>query len=285
MEAARALAAAGHGVTLFEAAERLGGQFRMAYRIPGKEDFERTIEYFERELGRLGVHVRLGLRVVDAEALTEFDGVVVATGVRPREIGLPGASLPHVHTYAEVLLGDLAIGRSVAIIGAGGVGVDVAQLVSHRSGEDARGAFYAEYGLRDAGQPLPLRPVRRVTLMRRGARVGERIGPSTRWAVLDALRRSGVEILTGVAYRAIDRDAVVIVDSTGAERRVPAETVIVAAGQQSDATLAAALARAGQPHVVIGGAGNAAELDAERAFREGAGAPRALEAALIGSRA
>ena len=282
MEAARALAAAGHRVTLFEAASRLGGQFRMACRIPGKEDFALTVAYFEAELARLGVDVCLDRPVHEAGVVNGFDCVVVATGVAPRPIDLPGADLPHVVSYAE-LLHDRPWGESVAIIGAGGIGVDVAHLISHRDVE-----FCASYGLdpprarvapatAPGPGPGPAPPGRaRVTLMRRGTRVGERIGPSTRWAVVQELRMAGVEILTGVGYERIEAGAVVIRDAEGAERRVEADTVVIAAGQEPETALARSLARAGKPHVVIGGAGGAAELDAERAFREGAGTPEAV---------
>jgi 2,4-dienoyl-CoA reductase (NADPH2) len=274
MEAARALAVAGHRVQLFECSERLGGQFRMACRIPGKEDFEGTIAYVERELPRLGVTVSIGTRVDDPAGLSGFDGVVVATGVIPRTLRLPGAELPHVITYAQLLSGEVAPGDEVAIIGAGGIGIDVAHLLSH----DPRRSFYGEYGL--LGRQDPARALRRVTLMRRGARVGERIGPSTRWAVLAALKRAGVEILTGVEYTAIEPGAVVLGDG----RRIAAQTVVIAAGQERRYELAGALAQAGRPHLVIGGAAGAGELDAERAFREGTLAPTAFEPELLGSR-
>jgi len=295
MEAARALAGSGHDVSLFEAADRLGGQFRMACRIPGKEDFASTVEYFEDELPRLGVTIRLATAVRDADEVEGFDCVVVATGVVPRAIDLPGADLPHVISYASLLSGG-TWGERVAIIGAGGIGVDVAHLVSHRPGE-----FYAAYRLDPPRQrttttstatatatatapglaPASASPGRgSVTLMRRGTRVGERIGPSTRWAVVQELRMAGVEILTGVAYERIEPGAVVIRDADGAERRVAADTVVIAAGQEPQTALARSLAGAGRPHLVIGGAAGAAELDAERAFREGAQAPLAVAAML-----
>ena len=281
MESARALAAAGHRVTLFEASECLGGQFRMARRIPGKEDFAGTVAYFEAELERLGVTVRLKDAVRDARELAEFDCVVVATGVVPRPIDLPGIDLPHVVSYAELLNGG-TWGERVAIIGAGGIGVDVAHLVSHRGAD-----FYAAYGLDPPGSrvaPATAPPARaKVTLMRRGTRVGEHIGPSTRWAVVQELRMAGVEILTGVAYERIEPDAVVIRDAEGSERRVAADTVVIAAGQEPETALARSLAGAGRPHLVIGGAGGATELDAERAFREGARTP-ATVARLTSSR-
>jgi 2,4-dienoyl-CoA reductase (NADPH2) len=272
MEAARALAVAGHSVSLFEASDRLGGQFRMASRIPGKEDYGRTGDYFASELAALGVEVSLGTAVEDAAALADYDGVVVATGVTPRTIDLPGADGDHVVSYAELLAGGRELpgpGSSVAIIGAGGIGVDVAHLLSHRGG------FYARYGLRGE-HPSSLPPACTVTLMRRGERVGERIGPSTRWAVLAELRAAGVRTLTGIQYERIEPGVVWIRDPAGERVGVHADTVVVCAGQRPELALAAQLQSAARPHLVIGGAHGTEELDAERAFREGLTAPERL---------
>jgi 2,4-dienoyl-CoA reductase (NADPH2) len=287
MEAARALAVSGFEVVLYEAAERLGGQFRMACRIPGKEDFGLTGRYFEDELARLGVEVRLGERV-EVDALSAFDAVVVATGVLPRRVPLPGADLPHVLSYAELLLSEeprALVGERVAIIGAGGIGTDVAHMLSF-GGE----SFYERYDLKPPdlrGQihtgawisPVESRRPAQITLMRRAGRIGDGVGASTRWVVVQELQRAGVELLTGVQYERIETDAVVVrVD--GVERRIAADTVVIAAGQEAERSLADALAADGRAHVVIGGAAAAEHLDAGRAFRDGFGAPATVSRAL-----
>jgi 2,4-dienoyl-CoA reductase (NADPH2) len=274
MEAARALAGAGAAVTLYEAGARIGGQFRMACRVPGKADYARTIEYFEAELDRLDADVRCG-SVPGVGALADHDAVVVATGVVPRSVDIPGADLAHVHTYAELLDPDgdeVMIGDGpVAVIGAGGIGVDVAHRLSHSGAGDPQERFYAAYGLRGVSAPAgAFDSPRPVTLMRRGAgRVGAGIGPTTRWVTVGALQRAGVEILTGVSYEAIEPGTVRIRDVAGAPRRIAADTVIVCAGQEPARGLVGDLAEAGVAHVVIGGAAQAGELDAERAFRDG----------------
>jgi 2,4-dienoyl-CoA reductase (NADPH2) len=281
MEAARSLAVSGFSVWLFEAAEQLGGQFRMACRIPGKEDFAATGVYFEDELERLGVTVALGARV-DADALAGFDAVVVATGVVPRRVPLEGASLPHVLSYAQLLLAPdprALVGERVAIIGAGGIGTDIAHLLS--VGDES---FYERYGLVPPVGQMPViggisptestRPAQ-ITLMRRAGRIGDGVGASTRWVVVQELQRAGVELLTGVEYERIEPDAVVI-SVEGVRRRIAADTVVIAAGQEAERSLADALAARGQAHVVIGGAAAAEHLDAGRAFRDGFGAPAAV---------
>jgi 2,4-dienoyl-CoA reductase (NADPH2) len=301
LEAARSLAVAGYAVELFEGAQRLGGQFRMACRIPGKEDFARTIEYFEHELAALGVSVWLGTRVADAGALSAFDAVVVAAGVRPRELALPGVGLPHVRSYASVLLDDgegAGCDAEVAIIGAGGIGVDVAHLLSATGeGTDRTAAFYARYGLRVAPAPepgtrtplggptlgatWPTSPLRRtITLMRRGGRIGEGIGPSTRWVAVQELEQAGVELLTGVQYERIEADAVVVTTAEGMSRRIAAQTVVIAAGQEPETGLLDALADADVPRIAVGGAAGTERLNAGRAFREGFEAPGAVASAL-----
>ncbi|MGI8713073.1 MAG: FAD-dependent oxidoreductase, partial [Solirubrobacteraceae bacterium] len=267
---------------LFEAGPRLGGQFRMACRIPGKEDYADTGDYFEAELAALGVEVSLDTRVEEIAELAGYDGVAVATGVVPAAVEIPGCELPHVLSYAEALDGRAIDPQSnVAIIGAGGIGVDVAHLLSHRGG--SREDFYTRYGL--AGHDRASLPpaARQVTLMRRGKRAGERIGPSTRWAVLAELRAAGVTVLTEISYERIEPGVVWIRDAAGAPIAVPADVVVIAAGQRSEQRLGLALEVAERPHLVIGGAARAEELDAERAFREGLHVPKRI-GQLIASR-
>ena len=289
MEAARALRVAGYAVMLYEAAAELGGQFRMAQRIPGKEDFGQTGLYFADELARLGVSVRLGARISGVSAaLNGCDAVVVATGVVPRRVPLAGTELPHVLSYAELLLASdplAMVGERVAIIGAGGIGTDVAHLLS----SGATG-FYERYELEppSVGQMPPIAglwptgpqsPAPEITLMRRAGRIGDGVGASTRWVVVQELQLAGVELLTGVAYERIEPDAVVVrVD--GAEHRIGADTVIIAAGQEPELSLAAELEVSGRPYLTVGGATGAEHLDAGRAFREGHTAP-ALVARLL----
>jgi 2,4-dienoyl-CoA reductase (NADPH2) len=286
MEAARALAVAGFKVELLEGASELGGQFRMARRIPGKGDFGLTGPYFQQELARLGVTMSFETSVDSVEQLAGFDAVVLATGVLPRGVTLPGAELPHVISYAELLLADdplTLVGQVVVILGAGGIGTDVAHMLASHPG------FYERYELSPPGPNavLDLGTVSQpgyewpgvITLMRRSGRIGEGVGASTRWVVVQELKAAGVEMLTGVAYERIEPDAV-IVRVDGAQRRIPADTVVVAAGQEPRRELVDQLAAAGIPHVVIGGAADASGLDAGRAFREGFGAPAAVARAL-----
>jgi 2,4-dienoyl-CoA reductase (NADPH2) len=189
---------------------------------------------------------------VDVESLgglADAEAVILATGVRPRNPDLPGMELPHVRSYSQALLDAAGGGVPVAVIGAGGIGVDVAHFVSRAGCQ--------------------------VTLMRRGGPIGEHIGRSTRWVLLRELREQGVEMLTGVSYERIAPEGVLIRDA-GRSRLIAAGRVIIAAGQEPHDPLSRALQRAGRRFRVVGGARTAGELDAVRAFREGALAAHAL---------
>jgi 2,4-dienoyl-CoA reductase (NADPH2) len=271
IESARALAELGHRVVLFEAAGELGGQFRMARRIPGKRDFDETIRYFTNELARLGVDIRLATRVADASALRGFDGIVLATGVLPRSVSIPGSDLPHVVSYADVLLRDCSVGERVAIVGAGGIGVDVAHFLSFgETDADESTRFLYEQGL--AAPPngaLLVTGRKQIALMRRGSTIGEGIGKTTRWAVLRALRTASVETIPDVSYEAIGPGGIRVRGAGGDSRTIAVDTVVIAAGQERNDVLLEPIRALGIPFRVVGGAKDASELNAVRAFDDG----------------
>jgi 2,4-dienoyl-CoA reductase (NADPH2) len=275
MESARALAALGHAAELFEAEDELGGQFRMARRIPGKGDFNETIRYYTNELARLGAVVHLRRRVGDAAELRGFDGIVLATGVVPRRVALEGSDLPHVVTYADVLLRDAPVGERVVIVG--GIGVDVAHYLSYgEANVDETTRFLYEQGLAAPGNGALLVTGRKsVALIRRGATIGKGIGKTTRWTVIAALRAAGVTTLPNVDYEAIVPGGIRIRDA-GVSRLIEADTVVIAAGQERNDALLAPIAKLGVPYRVVGGAKDAAELNAVRAFDEGLRAAHSL---------
>lgn len=279
MEAARALAALGARVELFEAEAELGGQFRLARLVPGKAQFGHTIAYFAAELARLGVTVHLGQAVTAGAALADFDAVVLATGVTPRAVDLPGRDLPHVLDYPRAFAAGAVRGR-VAILGAGGIGVDLAHRLSHRPlAADPVEDFQRRWGLAGDGDG-PAAPGAHITLMRRAGRVGAGMGRSTRWVSVEALRQAGVRTRTGVAYERIAPEGVWIAAEDGTPELVAADTVVVAAGQEPRAELQALVAALGRPWRAVGGARDAVRLDAVRAFSEGLAAAHELARAL-----
>lgn len=281
LEAARALAMLGGEVRLYEARDELGGQFRWARMVPGKEDYGATISYFESELRRLGVHLHLGHEVGEDEAdvIGDCAGVVLATGVRPRAVDIPGSSLPHVVDYAEAFERGLGDARSVAIVGAGGIGVDLAHLLTHEAGDAAD--FFDRYRVTPPAVESYSRIDRvtlhskgltngaNVTLMRRSGRVGTGIGRTTRWVWLDALKHAGVQTRTGLSYRQITPRGIEIELEDGGVELVAAERVVIAAGQERRDELRPLLERLEVPHRVVGGALNPSELNAVRAFGDG----------------
>lgn len=277
MEAARALASLGNSVSLFEASSELGGQFRLARRVPGKADFGATIGYFTDELTRLGVDLRLDTPITTANLalIEQTDGVVLATGVTPRELDLPGADLPHVVRYPRAFREPESLGERVVIIGGGGIAVDLAHLLGHvPSPLDARTRFLVDHGLTEGPAPAP--PSRSLTILRRQGRIGTGMGRSTRWAAVDALRRQGTELLSGVRCEAITPDGVCVTDETGTRRLIPADSVVVAIGQEPRATLLPLLANTGLPLQLVGGSASATGLNAIRAFEDGLRAAHTL---------
>jgi 2,4-dienoyl-CoA reductase (NADPH2) len=271
----------GHAVTLWEEASDIGGQFNLALRIPGKEEFAQTLRYFDRRLGALGVERRMNQRF-DVAAAAGFDRVVLATGVVPREPALPGREHPKSIGYPDLIAGRREAGRRVAIIGAGGIGFDVAELLTHandpaaaRNGPNAQ-AFVAEWGVDLSSSargglvaPKPAQPPRQLWLLqRKPGRLGAGLARTTGWIRRSLLSRRGVHMLGGVCYERIDERGLHIhVD--GAPRLLEVDTVVFCAGQESRRELEQPLRMAGVEPILIGGARLAGELDAVRAIREG----------------
>jgi 2,4-dienoyl-CoA reductase (NADPH2) len=268
----------GHAVVLFEASGEIGGQFNLAKRIPGKEEFAETLRYFGRMLEVECVEVRLRTRA-DAVALRDegFDDVIVATGIEPRVPDLPGIDHPKVVGYADAILGRRPIGRKVAIMGAGGIGFDVAELVSHAGPSAALDVdvFAREWGIDFRNHPrggvTGVAPRveaadRTVWLMqRRSDPVGATLGRTTGWTHRMTLNRRGVRMINGVEYLRID-DAGLHARVNGEPVLFDADTVIVCAGQLPLRTVHDDLRALGVPVRLVGGAHEAAELDAKRAI-------------------
>jgi 2,4-dienoyl-CoA reductase (NADPH2) len=282
LSAATVAAARGHAVTLFEARGQIGGQFDIAMRIPGKEEFAETIRYFGRELAAGGVSLRLGERVTrDALLAGGYDDVIVATGVTVRRPRIPGIDHPKVLSYVDVLRAGMPVGRRVAIIGAGGVGFDTAEYLVH--GDAAAepqpvADWMDEWGVDPAvrtpgglGKPQAAVPARAIFLLqRKSTRPGAGLGKTTGWVHRTVLARKGVVMLAGVTYERI-ADAGLHITVGGQARLLEVDNVVICAGQESLAELMPPEGTRGGPAFhVIGGAALAAELDAKRAIREGA---------------
>lgn len=267
----------GHAVTLFDSADEIGGQLNVARRVPGKEEFDETLRYFRTRLAELDVEVRLSTRA-DAGTLDGFDEIVLATGVEPRTPAIPGTDHPNVVSYLDVLRDGAPVGDRVAIVGAGGIGFDVAEFLT--DGGDAASldaeTFFRQWGVDTAyadrgGLRAPERPKtpRTVHLVqRKTTKVGAGLGKTTGWIHRTELRHRGVEMIAGASYDLIDDEGLHL--TVDGERRVlPVDTVVLCAGQEPRRELYEELRAAGGPVHLIGGADVAAELDAKRAIRQG----------------
>ncbi len=280
LAAAATLAERGHTVTLYEAEDRLGGQFNMAAAIPGKDDYAETIRYYESQLKTYAVDIHLSARV-DAATLIDggFDSVVVATGVVPRVPDIDGISHSSVLSYVDVLWHKKPVGPRVAIIGAGGIGFDVAEFLSHKDQQHSKDPiddFALSWGidktLKHPGGLLPSGPdmqaAREVVVCQRSTdKPGRTLGKSTGWAIKAGLQLRGVNFVGGVQYDRID-DGGLHVTIDDEQRVLAVDNVIVCAGQESEQSLIEPLQNAGMTTHVIGGAHKAAELDAQAAIAQ-----------------
>ena len=267
----------GHQVTLFEADDQIGGQFNLAKQIPGKEEFAETLRYFGRELEETGVDVRLGERATAAD-LTAYDVVVLATGVTPRIPDVEGVDHPKVVTYLDVLRDKVPVGEKVALMGAGGIGFDVAEYLTQNgpSGAVAPEVFNAEWGIDStyAGRgglaaPAPESPARSVALLqRKESKVGAGLGKTTGWIHRATMAQRKVAMVPGVTYERID-DLGLHAVINGERTVLDVDTVVLCTGQEPLRELQAELEARGQVVHLIGGADVAAELDAKRAIKQG----------------
>jgi 2,4-dienoyl-CoA reductase (NADPH2) len=284
LAAATTLAERGHEVHLFDGAAEIGGQFNMARRIPGKEEFSETLRYFRRRIEITGVQLHLNQRV-GAAALQGFDEVLLATGVTPRDPRIKGQDDPalagKVLSYIDVLAHRAAVGKKVVIVGAGGIGFDVAEYLvddGHSLTLDLP-AWQREWGVADPAEvraglrrPQPSAPARQITLLqRKTGKLGAGLGKTTGWIHRQALKMKQVEMLAGVNYEAISADGLWV--SYGEKHKdaqlIAADTIVLCAGQEPLRELEAPLRAMGAQVHLIGGALEAGELDAKRAIEQG----------------
>ncbi|WP_313221391.1 NADPH-dependent 2,4-dienoyl-CoA reductase [Stutzerimonas nitrititolerans] len=282
LSAATVAAERGHQVTLFDSASEIGGQFNVAKRVPGKEEFFETLRYFNSKLQSSGVDLRLNTRVSAAELQAGgYDEVILATGIVPRTPDIPGIEHPKVISYLDAILQRKPVGQRVAVIGAGGIGFDVSEFITH-DGESTsldREAFLKEWGI-DLGlearggvagvRPAPHAPARQVYLLqRKKSKVGNGLGKTTGWIHRTGLKNRQVQMISAVEYLKVDDEGLHLRIAEGEPQVLPVDTVIVCAGQDPLRELQAELEQAGLPVHLVGGADVAAELDAKRAINQG----------------
>ncbi|UAN50864.1 NADPH-dependent 2,4-dienoyl-CoA reductase [Serratia sp. JSRIV002] len=272
-------ASRGHQVTLFDAAEQIGGQFNIAKQIPGKEEFHQTLRYFRRQLALNEVELKLGQQV-QPQDLADFDEVILACGIVPRMPAIAGIEHAKVVNYLDVLRDKKPVGQRVAIIGAGGIGFDVAEYLSQHGTSSSLdpAAFNREWGidsqleqrggLSAQGPEVPASPRQIFLLQRKTSKVGEGLGKTTGWIHRTSLALRGVKMLNSVSYQRIDDEGLHILRAEQ-ESCLPVDTVVICAGQEPRRELQQPLLEMGKTVHLIGGADVAAELDARRAIDQG----------------
>lgn len=279
MAAATILASRGHVVTVYESASEVGGQFNIAKQIPGKEEFYETIRYFSRQIELTGVNLKLNTKA-NVEMLKEFDEVILATGIKPRTPNIEGIDHPKVLSYLDVLKHKKEVGKKVAIIGAGGIGFDVAEFITHAGEATSQNlaAFLKEWGIDDTNEarggiegviPEVIPSPREVVLMqRKDSKIGAGLGKTTGWIHRISLKNKSVKMINGVQYDKIDDNGLHITRKGNSEV-MDVDTIILCAGQLCNTDLLEGLENAGVKTHLIGGAERAGELDAKRAIEQG----------------
>lgn len=273
LEAARASASLGHEVILLEKADQLGGQFQLASNIPGKSEFKETIRYFKNELPALGVDIRLNTDC-DLILLEELnpDAIIFATGVKPREFTLPGINNLPVGNYTDYLTGKFKAGKKVAVIGGGGIGVDVAHKLTEDNDPDLE-SYSKKYNIDSYTNAViqPHKSERDVAIFRRSGKHGAGLGPTTFWALKQELEASGVEFFQGLNYKEITKEGLKITLKSGEEVLYPCDSLVLCVGQEKESSLYETY-KSLYPQkqiFIIGGAKDSKGIDAERAFLEG----------------
>jgi 2,4-dienoyl-CoA reductase (NADPH2) len=286
LAAATTAAQRGHDVTLFEADKDLGGQFNIAKQVPGKEEFYETLRYFRKQIEITGVKARYNTRV-SADDLVKggFDEVILATGVTPRTPAIEGVNHPKVLSYLDVLRDKKPVGQTVAVIGAGGIGFDVSEYLTHEGESPSLNIekFNEEWGIASTStnrgglaKPHLPKPARQIYLLqRKTSKVGDGLGKTTGWIHRTSLKNRNVEMISGASYTKID-DAGLHMSVGGKDVVLAVDNVVLCAGQEPFRELQAALEAAGQKVTLIGGADVAAELDAKRAIKQGTEVAAAL---------
>ena len=283
LAAATVAAERGHQVTLFDSASEIGGQFNIAKRVPGKEEFFETLRYFKRKLQTTHVEVCLNTRVDAAQlAAGGYDEIILATGIAPRTPAIPGIDNAKVLSYLDVILERKPVGKRVAVIGAGGIGFDVSEFLVHAGVSTSldREAFWKEWGIDTQLQarggvagikPAPHAPAREVFLLQRKAsKVGDGLGKTTGWIHRTGLKNKRVQMLNSVEYLKIDDQGLHIrIGADGEPQVLAVDNIVICAGQDPLRELQDGLVAAGQNVHLIGGADVAAELDAKRAINQG----------------
>ncbi len=284
LAAATTAAKRGHSVTLFEADDKIGGQFNLAKQVPGKEEFAETLRYFQRQIELTGVELRLNTKA-EPDTLTGYDEVILATGIIPRQLDIPGIEDPRVMTYLDVLKYKKPVGKRVAIIGAGGIGFDIGEYLSHQGQSSSlnKERYMKEWGvdltvstpgglIPPQGEPSP----REIFLIqRKKTKVGDGLGKSTGWIHRTVLKNKGVKMIKGAQYDKIDEQGLhITVD--GESQVLAVDNIIICAGQDSHRALHSNLIAENIKVTLIGGADIASELDAKRAIKQGTEVAAAL---------